>query len=159
MVYCSTFRNVHCRTDTLGLLRSEQSGQFTWIADGVVNFFDIPTQLFYLPKVYWVRPSNAASAAWWRGNDVFVTLVKNAGTALGGTGYYYQSLDNPQQNEDRRAPRLRINLGAVPTAATTFVVRWEAAVSPAGSEGMFQELVGRARMEEGYDGLSATGDA
>lgn len=130
-LYASRFLRTRARTGDAALgddLWSEDQGEFAWTADGASTFVDIPTKLFWAPKVYRVDAGNAATAAHMRGSDVFVSLRRNGGQAFGGTGAYYQGPDGV--SEDRRAPRLRVNLGAAPAAGTAMLFRWQGAVSP-----------------------------
>jgi hypothetical protein len=138
MLYAGRFRNCRVRTTavstgvtTLGTgyeeLLSEQSGVETWTPDGVATTKDIQTKLFNIPKDGNTRiyPANAAAAALW--STVYPTWRRKGGTALGGSGAFYQGPAGI--NEDRRAPVLRLNFSSAP-AAVELKVGWTAAVSP-----------------------------
>jgi len=138
MLYAGHFRNCRVRTPAVATgvtslgtgyeeLYSEQSGVETWTPSGAETTRDIQTKLFWIPKGFAVNiyPANAATAALW--NTIYLTWRRKGGTALGGSGAYYQG--PAAINEDRRAPVLRLNFTAAP-AAVELAVGWSATVSP-----------------------------
>jgi hypothetical protein len=127
--YVSKLRNCRFTTDdaTLGELKSEDYGTYSWAANGSDTTIDIPTALGWGPKVFRVEPADAATQAIWSAKDAFATYRRKGGTALGGTGAYYQGPDGV--NEDRRAPVLRVTFSSAPAAAT-YKFNWYGAISP-----------------------------